>query len=272
MPSPTVHADLPPVPYRWRLDRIEGTSAGDGVLLTDLDNDAQLSITGGRLARGPGYELAAGASRRSLARTGAIIRLRQKNRYYLHASGVVDAQGRALVFVGESGAGKSTLAFALARHGWSLLGDDGVVLEPTASGIVVHGWRSPLLVSLDLEEYFPEIAEHRARALAGDARRRVPVHANTAARAQLAGLVFVAQGAPGSLAPCPESTAMLALIRQSPWVLLGDAQSAAHFAALCDIVKSVPLLDFRHGPAELERLGEIFPSGVQLPVERRAFA
>ena len=77
------------------MDRIEGTSAGDSVLLTDLDNDAQLSITGGRLARGPGYERAAGASRRSLARTGAIIRLRQKNRYYLHASGVVDAQGRA---------------------------------------------------------------------------------------------------------------------------------------------------------------------------------
>ena len=264
--------DSPSVPSRWRMDRIEGTTAGDGVLLTDLDNDAQLSITGGRLARGPGYERAAGASRRSLARTGAIIRLRQKNRYYLHASGVVDAQGRALVFVGESGAGKSTLAFALARHGWSLLGDDGVVLEPTANGILVHGWRSPLLVSLDLEEYFPEIAEHRARAMLGDARRRVPVHANSAARARLAGLVFVAQGAPGSLATCPESTAMLALTRQSPWVLLGDGQSAAHFAALRDVVQSVPLLDFRHGPAELERLGELFPSGAPLPAEQIALA
>ena len=254
------------------MDRIEGTSAGDSVLLTDLDNDAQLSITGGRLARGPGYERAAGASRRSLARTGAIIRLRQKNRYYLHASGVVDAQGRALVFVGESGAGKSTLAFALARHGWSLLGDDGVVLEPTAHGIIVHGWRSPLLVSLDLEEYFPEIARHRALAMMGDARRRVPVHANSTARAQLAGLVFVVQGAPGSLGPCPESSAMLALIRQSPWVLLGDEQSAAHFAALRDIVKSVPIFDFLHGPAELERLGELFPSSAEELSEQRTLS
>jgi hypothetical protein len=251
--------DNPPVPSRWRIDRIEGTSAGGGVLLTDLDNDAQLSITGGRLARGPGYERAGVGSRRSLARAGAIIRLRQKNRYFLHASGVVDARGRALVFVGGSGAGKSTLAFALARHGWSLLGDDGIVLEPTGHGIVVHGWRSPLLVSLDLEEYFPEIARHRGSAMKGDARRRVPVHANSVARAQLAGLVFVAQGVPGSLGPCSESSAMLALIRQSPWVLLGDGQSAAHFTALRDIVTSVPLFDFRHGPSELERLGELFP-------------
>ncbi len=254
------------------MDRIEGESAGDGVLLTDLDNDAQLSITGGRLARGPGYANAAGASRRSLARTGAILRLRQKNRYYLHASGVVDAKGRALVFVGESGAGKSTLAFGLARHGWSLLGDDGVVLEPTANGIVVHGWRSPLLVSLDLEEYFPEIAGHRASALTGDARRRVPVHANSSARAQLAGLVFVAQGAPGSLLPCTESSAMLSLIRQSPWVLLGDGDSAAHFAALRDIVKSVPLYDFRHGPAELERLEELFPVGADESTGQRTIS
>ena len=261
-------ADPSPIPSRWRMDRIEGTSVGDGVLLTDLDNDAQLSISGGRLARGPGYDRAAGASRRSLARTGAIIRLRQRNRYYLHASGVVDREGKALVFVGESGAGKSTLAFALARHGWSLLGDDGVVLEPTAGGIVVHGWRSPLLVSLDLEEFFPEIRTHRASAMTGDARRRVPVHADSTARAQLAGLVFVAQGAPGSLRPCSESSAMLALIRQSPWVLLGDGNSAAHFAALRDIVTSVPLYDFRHGPAELERVGELFPSGADDSTEQ----
>lgn len=254
------------------MDRIEGTSTGNGVLLTDLDTDAQLSITGGRLTRGSGYERAAAHSRRSLARTGAILRLRQRHRYYLHASGVVDANGLALVFVGESGAGKSTLAFALARRGWSLLGDDGVVLEAAGCGIVVHGWRSPLLVSLDLEEYFPEIVRHRASALAGDSRRRVLVHAKSAARAQLAGLVFVAQGSPGSLLPCSESAAMLALIRQSPWVLLGDGESATHFAALREIVTSVPLYDFRHGPAELERLGELFPSSARQPSEQRPHA
>src|SRR6476659_2002637 len=167
--------DVPPIPSRWRMDRIEGTSVGDGVLLTDLDNDAQLSITSGRLARGAGYDGAPRSTRHSLARTGAIIRLRQKHRYYLHASGVVDQNGRALLFVGDSGAGKSTLAFGLARHGWSLLGDDGVVLEPTANEIVVHGWRSPVLVSLNLEGMFPEIVAHRSSAMAGDARRRVPV-------------------------------------------------------------------------------------------------
>lgn len=230
------------------------------VLLRDLDNDAQLTITGGRLARGPGYGDAARNTRRALARTGAIIRLRQKNRYYLHASGVVDTKGNALVFVGGSGAGKSTLAFALARQGWSVLGDDGVVLEPTAYGTIVHGWRSPLLVSLDLEEHFPEMHGQHGRAMKNDARRRVPVLVELAPRARLAALVFVAQGSPGWLRSCGESEAMLSLVRQSPWVLLGDGNSATHFAALREIVMTTPLFEFRHGPSELARLGGLFAS------------
>lgn len=251
-------SELPPRDSRWRLANIEGTRVGEGVLLNDLDSGAQLIVTGGRLARGTGYQDAARSSRYALARTGAILRLRLKNRYYLHASGVVDGEGNAFVFVGESGAGKSTLAFALVRQGWSLLGDDGVVLELTPNGVLAHGWRAPLLVSVDLERFFPEMRGRAQGALEGDVRRRVPVDAGSAARAPLAALVFVEQGTPGWLRSYSESEAMMSLVRQSPWVLLADESSAAHFSALRDVVRTTPLFDFRHGPAELERVGEIF--------------
>ena len=242
------------------MDRIEGVSVAEGVLLQDLDSGARLSVFGGRLARGQGYATANRASRRQLARTGAIIRLRDRNRYFVHASGVVDADGNAFVFVGESGAGKSTIAFALARQGWSLLGDDGVVLEHTPAGTIAHGWRSPLMVSVDLAPYFPEMRGRLDQAERGDARHRVACAVASTPRARLAALVFLAQGSPGWLRPCSQSQALLSLIRQSPWVLIGDEKSAPHFDALRTIVASTTLLDFRHGPTELERVRELFPS------------
>lgn len=230
-------------------------------MLRHLGNGAELSVAGGRLAGGTGYRTAHASTRHSLARTGAILRLRQRNRYYVHASGVVDTDGRAFVFVGESGSGKSTIAFALARQGWTLLGDDGVVLEPTVTGTVVHGWRSPLMVSVALDAFFPELHAHAERAIPGDIRRRVPVEVEGSTRAKLAALVFVTQENEGSLQSCSESDALMMLMRQSPWVFLGDGHSSKHFTALQHIVASTRLFSFSHGPAELLRVGELFGSG-----------
>lgn len=253
---------------RWRMDEIEGVALDeDHTLLRDIRLGAELSVECGRLTRGLGYELADSTTRRALARTGAILRLRQRNRFYVHASGVVSPEGRALVFVGDSGSGKSTLAFALARSGWSLLGDDGVVLEPLSTGTIVHGWRSPLLVSTSLEDHFPELGARLADVMAGDRRRRIPMSVEMSAHASLASLVFVNQGAAGSLCPCAESEALMQLIKQSPWVLLGDRYSADHFEALRRIVATTPLLAFSHGPAELSCMAEMF--GDALAFEHR---
>lgn len=244
---------------RWRMDEIEGVALNeDHTLLRDIRLGAELSVQSGRLTRGLGYDLADSTTRRALARTGAILRLRQRNRFYVHASGVVSPEGRALVFVGDSGSGKSTLAFALARSGWSLLGDDGVVLEPLPTGTIVHGWRSPLLVSTSLENHFPELGARAGDVMAGDRRRRIPMSVEMSAHASLASLVFVHQGTAVSLRPCAESDALMQLIRQSPWVLLGDRFSAGHFEALRRIVATTRLLSLTHGPAELSRMAEIF--------------
>jgi hypothetical protein len=246
---------------RWRVDGVEGVCVNDNLtLLRDLECGAELRFSEGRLTRGAGYGFAQRRTRQSLARTGAILRLRQRNRFYVHASGVVDPRGRAFVFAGESGSGKSTVAFALARLGWTLLGDDGVVLEPLADTIIVHGWRSPLLVSTSLQRFFPELEGSADRVIAGDARGRIPCHVNASPRAMLSALVFLKQGPSGSLRSCADNEALMLLIRQSPWVLLGDRYSREHFRALQQIVSGTRALSLVHGPDELMRIGELFNS------------
>lgn len=245
---------------RWRANGVEGVTSQAETTLHHLQEDAQLHVIGGRLSRGDGYASASREARQSLARVGAILRPRQHNRFYVHASGVVNRNGAAFIFVGESGSGKSTVAFALTRQDWRMLGDDGVVLEPLGDVVTVHGWRSPLMVSASLSSFFPEIQGKESRAIAGDERQRIPMDRAHVRHARLGAIVFVSRGNSGSLRVCGQSNALSSLVRQSPWVLLGDSESASHFNALRSIVGTVPLLEFVHCPVELRRIGDFFDS------------
>lgn len=243
---------------RWRSNGVEGVTSDAATTLRHLGENAELHVAGGRLSRGIGYGTASKGARQSLARVGAILRLRQHNRFYVHASGVVNRKGSAFIFIGESGSGKSTLAFALTRLGWTMLGDDGVVLEPFGDTILAHAWRSHSLISASLSSAFPELRGRESEAMAGDGRNRIPVVAPHARHARLGAMVFIRQGSHGSLKRCGESDALASLIRQSPWVLLGDAQSGVHFEALGRIAGSVPSFEFVHGHDELLRIGDFF--------------
>jgi hypothetical protein len=242
---------------RWRSNGVEGVTIDSISTLHHLTEDAELRVAGGRLVKGAGYDAATRDARRSLARVGAILRLREHNRYYVHASGVVDSAGKAFIFAGESGSGKSTLAFALARCGWSMLGDDGVILEPVADTILVHGWRSQSMISAALSSTFPELRGRESEAKMGDERKRIPVTVPNVAHARLGAMIFISQGAKGSLTRCGQSDALIALIRQSPWVLLGDTNSGMHFEALGRVAASVPSYEFVHGHDELLRIDEL---------------
>jgi hypothetical protein len=58
----------------------------------------------------------------------------------IHACGLLDATGRAYVFVGQSGAGKSTMARLWAQHpDVSLLSDERVVLRTDGNAVTVYG-------------------------------------------------------------------------------------------------------------------------------------
>lgn len=72
---------------------------------------------------------------------------------YVNSSAIVAVHGAlvaqrdmGLLIVGRSGAGKSTLACALWERGWTLLGDDVTLLDPSGR----LGWPTPRRVSLRL--------------------------------------------------------------------------------------------------------------------------
>ena len=245
-------------PVAWQWGDVEASDHGDRTCLTHRRADARLWVSNGRLQRGTGYGRADAAVRQELARVGAIIRLRQRGRYLVHAAGVVDPQGRAWLFAGDSGSGKSTLAYALARSGWTVLGDDGVLIERDGSGLRAHPWREPLRVSQQLADAFPEIDDGALLPAPGDPRNRVSMRMHAARSAAVGAIVLVERATAFELAAVPPVAALAALVRQSPWVILGDDFARPHLDLLRHAAEQ-PVFRLRHTPAELHALGTLLP-------------
>jgi hypothetical protein len=236
----------------WYWGAVAAAIDGDAIRLRHVREEAELWVRNARLCRGAGYEAATREAKRELARVGAIVRLRARGRYFVHGAGLVDPIGRAFVLAGDSGAGKSTLAFALARSGWRVLGDDGVVLEAREHGVVAHAWRDPLRVSA---EVFPELADAAAgvavRGGTDDPRGRVRVWAPASRSAPVAAIVFVHRAQQRGLAVIEPLAALAHLVRQSPWVVMADSWSRRHLEALRHIAVTIPALEFAHTANDL---------------------
>ena len=246
----------------WRWGHVDATEDGHDVCLTHRLTNAKLRVRDGRLRRDTGYGDATPTVRRELARVGAIVRLRQRGRYFVHASAAVDPNGRAWVLAGDSGAGKSTLAYALARSGWSILGDDGVILDVQGSEIIAHAWRDPLMVSAALAGPFQELEAHSVHALEGDSRHRIPISATQACRCPVSALLLLERSPVFAITRLGPADCLAALIRQSPWVILGDGESRRHLDALRRMATS-PAFHLRHTAAELRRIAEILTGVLQ---------
>lgn len=235
----------------WRCGLVDGVTTGSSSHMVDAEHRAELQLAHGRLIRGPGYTAAPRPTRQLLARVGAMLKLREHARYYLHAAGVVAPGGRAWLLTGESGCGKSTLTYALARSGWPVLGDDGVVLERGPRGVTAHGWREPLRVSIELEAWFPELSTQVPRVDWHDNRHRVDVSATFAKRATIGGVIILERGAQDVLVPLPPTAALAMLVRQSTFLLLTDDHARSHLALLRHLVECVPCFRLVHTSAQL---------------------
>jgi hypothetical protein len=225
-----------------------------GVCFTHRKSEGTLWLRGGRLQPGERYMACPASDRRELARAAAMIRLRARGRWLVHAAGAVDPEGRAWLLAGDSGSGKSTLAYALARDGWSVLGDDGVLVEVLPQGVTAYAWRDALRVSTALGRHFPELRRRRALVEPGDPRRRVPMPVPLASRAAVAAVIFLERDAADAMHALARTEALAALVRQSPWVMIDDAHAGRHLAALSDIARRVPAYRLRHSSAQLKRI------------------
>ena len=239
----------------WRIGPIDIVATDSDALLHDAPSGARLRVTGTRLFRDAHYATAPRDARIRLARAGAIIALRTRGLYQLHASAAVDPNGIAWMFAGPSGVGKSTLAYALARQGWHILGDDGVVLEPRPTGPILHAWREPLQVSRWLSSEFPEMQGRHGEAVAGDPRERIPIAPpNIARHAPLGAIIFPRRATIDRLTPMSQTMALAELIVQSTQVLLADRETPRHFARLRDVVAEVPCFRLEHTEKQLHEI------------------
>jgi hypothetical protein len=235
----------------WVWGDVVAETIGESTHLHHVPSGAELLVREGRLIRGTDYAEAPAAARRELSRVGAILRLRTRGRYYLHASGAVNPEGEAWLLAGDTGAGKSTLAYALSCAGWSVLGDDGVIIGLDSGIAVAHPWHDPLRVSSALAPVFPDLGRLAARPHPTDPRRRVPAPARRGHSAPIAGIAFLARGSHDAIARIDEQSALVSLIRQSPWVMIPDADAGRHLRTFGWIAASVPVFRFEHTERQL---------------------
>ncbi len=241
----------------WQWGEVDATCDGNDVELTHRRTGARLSVRDGRLVRGDGYATSSPDVRRELARVGAIVRLRQRGRYLVHAAGAVDPSGRAWLLAGDSGCGKSTLGYALTRAGWTSLGDDGVVIEQEGDGFRAHAWRDELRVSRLLSDEFPELAASESAVAANDPRQRLSLSPARMERgAPIAALVFLARADRHAMRPIGPVAALGALIRQSPWVIIEDDHARRHLETLRHAAM-LPAFQLEHTRTELHTIANI---------------
>lgn len=238
----------------WEWEDVRATADEDGVRLAHALEPAELMLRGGRLVRGAGYDTASAGARRSLARVGAILRLRARGRYLVHAAAVVDPSGGAWLLAGDGGSGKSTLAWVLVRQGWSLLGDDGVLIEDADEGLVARAWRDPLRVSLSLAERFPELEALAPRVATRDPRARVPVEREVVRKAGVRTLLLLERSDRDRVLRVGPAVALASLVRHSPWVLIDDEDAPRHLSVLAAAAESVPAYHLAHTEFQLEEL------------------
>ena len=171
--------DQPPLTLRLLLHESSRTTSAAAVpsnviyrtqghlyyIAVDEENTATADLSAGYAFGFLTHELAADLPKvRFVFLEGLALAMLQVRHHYagLHASCVVK-NGRAILFQGSAGRGKTTLAYACARRGFQLLGEDGVLVECGPAGYRL--WGSPWKIHLlpDAINFFPELQDEEPR-------------------------------------------------------------------------------------------------------------
>ena len=142
--------------------------------------------------------------------------LSQGDDLVLHTGAVRD-DGRALLLLGASGSGKSTLVTSFHQSGWTLMGDDAVVLSiaeevPTARAV----YPSLRLFPDSMEALFTTPVASRAMAHYSDKQRLdVAIERKDSGSAAVSAIVVLGSDGPVTVRPLSRAEACMAMVENS---------------------------------------------------------
>jgi hypothetical protein len=171
--------------------------------------------------------------------------LTHRGRLVIHAGCVVTPHG-AVAFLGDSGAGKSTLCAAFARAGSPLVGDDGVVFRPRATGYEALATYPGLRLLPDpLAILFADRTDAAPVAHYSEKRRldRNDAQITLATSPQpLRGLYVLDTAADIGISGVPDREAFMAVLRASFQLHLDDSERSRElFWRVAALVDAVPV-------------------------------
>jgi hypothetical protein len=186
--------------------------------------------------------------------------LTHAGRLVVHAGCVATPEG-AVAFLGDSGAGKSTLCAAFARAGYPLVGDDGVVLTPAASGYEALATYPGLRLLPDpLKNLFADRAggapvAHYTEKLRLD--RKTTRFALTTGPQPLRALYLLEASDRIGIGPVPDREAFVAVLRASFQLHLDDTERSRQlFWRVAALVDELPVRRLSI-PRDFKRLGAV---------------
>jgi hypothetical protein len=172
-----------------------------------------------------------------------VLALRHHGLFHLHGAAMVSPRGASVLVAGDAGAGKSTVALALAKAGFSYLGDDSVLLSRRRTSLRLLAIPRAFHVGPATADALPDLARHVGAVYGSSGKRFLDPTAAFPEMARMeAGppeaLLFpsIAAAAETVLEPVGPSEALGALLESSALVATnGAARPSEHLALLRDV-------------------------------------
>jgi hypothetical protein len=177
--------------------------------------------------------------------------LAQRDRHVVHAAMFSVDDGCVLAF-GPTGAGKSTLALAALRAGWTVLGDDAVVLDCSGDRIFATALPRPIAAPAEV------VDDARATSMQGDARRRLelPPTPEPCTPVAVNAVVVVTHGdTPRTAVHRVGAIDVLPIILYSCFVA-HDANTVRARLPLAAALSRLPAMRLAHGTEVATRIGD----------------
>jgi len=177
-----------------------------------------------------------------------------RGKVLLHASCVVNSDGRGVIFPADSGGGKTTTALSMTREGFNLLADDLIVLSLDGDDVIAEGITEPINLTRKTASFFPELARYE-KSFEQPRVIKIPVHPDElmgsgrlAGRAMVKAIVSVEiGGANPCLAPVP-AAALLSQILKGNTFATGANISSRSLDVIWPLLERSELLRLVTGP------------------------